>query len=68
MSQVDRKELIGQIIDIFEDFLSDRNVRLDNKHCEVGSNDAVIYGKNYDELRDKIQSLLDESIYEVGIV
>lgn len=60
MNQEDRKEFIGQIIDIFEDFLSDRNIRLDNKHCEVGSNDAIIYGKNYVRIKNDIESLLNE--------
>lgn len=60
MNQEDRKEIIGQIIDIFEDFLSDRNIRLDNKHCEVGSNDAIIYGKNYVRIKNDIESLLNE--------
>lgn len=55
----DRKEFVGQIIDVFEDFLSNRNVRLDNKLCEVGSDEAVIYGRNYVELNKQLGALVD---------
>ena len=54
----DKTEFIGQVISIFDDFLSDHNVRLDNRHYEVGSDDAVIYGKNYDELVARLACLL----------
>lgn len=53
-------EFVGQIIDVFEDFLSDRNIRLDRKHCEVGSSEPIIYGNNYDELEFMLNTLMNE--------
>ena len=56
----DSSEFLGQIIDVFDDFLSDRSIRLDKRHCEVGSDEPIIYGNNYDELEFMLSSLMDE--------
>ena len=54
----DVNEFLGQIIDVFDDFLSAHNVRLDKRHCEVGSDEPVIYGNNYDELEFMLQDMM----------
>ena len=43
-SDGDRKEFIGQIIDVFEDFLEQHNVVIKN----VEDTDAIIFGADYD--------------------
>ena len=51
-------EFIGQIIDIFEDFLSERNIQLNTDKNE--NTYAVIYGSNYDELNDKLKTMMNQ--------
>lgn len=58
-------ELVGQIIDIFEDFLTKRNLIPDNEErnkeiiSEQDPHDiALIYGPDYDELDKKLTELL----------
>lgn len=57
----DKEEFIGQIIDLFEDFLDEKNVKISNLEAvEDGEeNIAIIYGGDYDTLHDQIQSVLE---------
>lgn len=57
----DKEEFIGQIIDLFEDFLDEKNVKISNPEAvENGEeNAAIIYGSDYDTLHDQIQSVLE---------
>lgn len=62
----DRAEFIGQIIDMFEDFLTDRGVELDNmdkqdalENGEDADTLAVIYGEDYDELQDGLECIFE---------
>ena len=50
----DRAEFVGQIIDIFEDFLEERGVMITNSEREESAEDnsAIIYGSDYGELSD----------------
>lgn len=56
------QEFIGQIIDIFEDFLDDRKVILDNpERSEPGvdpESAANIYGTDYGDLQSALEELL----------
>lgn len=56
-----KEEFIGQIIDLFEDFLDEKNVKISNPEAiENGEeNIAIIYGGDYDTLHDQIQSVLE---------
>ena len=56
----DKEEFIGQIIDLFEDFLDEKNVKISNPEAvEDGEeNAAIIYGNDYDTLHDQIQDVL----------
>lgn len=54
----DRIEFIGQIIDVFEDFLEARKVTLPNPERNEDEFAAIIYGTDYGNLRDHIEETL----------
>lgn len=59
----DISEFVGQIIDIFEDFLTDRHIILDNPEREEDPDAdseeiAIIYGSDYSELQESLEALL----------
>ena len=59
LTQADKEEMCGQFIDLFEDFLEERNVCFgDPKEKDTSEKDAVITGDDYDELKQNIESLL----------
>lgn len=50
------------IIDIFESFLEEKEVNIDNPEKEGDEdNVAIIYGTDYGYLEDRIQEVLDKS-------
>ena len=63
INQNDKAELIGGIIDIFEDFLDKKGVTLesleesDEMELDGGTN-ANIYGTDYDSISYSLESLL----------
>ena len=60
LTNSDKMELLGCIVDIFEDFLESHNVNIDNDERE-GDNPAIIYGTHYDEIADKVEKVLINS-------
>ena len=63
INQNDKAELIGGIIDIFEDFLDKKGVTLESleESDEIeldGGTNANIYGTDYDSISDSLESLL----------
>lgn len=63
IGQNDKTELIGGIIDIFEDFLDKKGVTLEppKKSYEMeldGCTNANIYGNDYDSISDSLEALL----------
>lgn len=57
----DKPEFIGQVIDIFEDFLADRNIILPNEERDEEDDPearAIIYGSDYDYLYEKITNTM----------
>jgi hypothetical protein len=54
INEHDKNEFIGQIIDTFEDFLENHEVRLENSN-----DDAIITGSDYDSLKTEIGQLMD---------
>lgn len=59
----DVPELVGQVIDTFEDFLDKRGIIIPNKERDENENldpenSANIYGEDYDELDKEIRSTL----------
>ena len=65
IKEQDKAEFVGQIIDIFEDFLEEKGVMLDNTDRDEAINDgedpetlAIIYGTDYGDLQDQIEDTL----------
>lgn len=55
----DQNELIGQIIDIFEDFLEDHNIDIPNEERDGDIDDpAIIYGSDYGQLQEELSELM----------
>lgn len=55
----DVPEFVGQIIDIFEDFLEERNVNLQNDEREQSDADAaIIYGTDYGQLQEELEAVM----------
>lgn len=54
----EKAEFLGQIIDIFEDFLEERGVMLDNPEGEEDDDAAIIYGTDYGELQSQLEELM----------
>jgi len=59
----DVPELIGQFIDLFEDFLDEKSIVIPNEERDEdeeldAENSANIYGSDYDTLSDRIEEIL----------
>ena len=60
----DMAEFLGQIIDVFDDLLEERGVRIPTSDAEMEENDelegneARLYGSDYSELEENIGELL----------
>ena len=61
----DLPELVGQLIDIFEDFLSDKNIEIKNPEKEDAIADgedpeeiAILYGTDYGEIQSRVEDTL----------
>ena len=63
----EKKQLLGSIIDVIDDFLEERGVILDSSEQEKkesdpkgwSENSAVIYGSDYEELETSIDAVLE---------
>lgn len=64
MTNSDKLEFLGQIIDIFEDFLDEKGVKIDNPDRDrdaigdAACSDTNIYGCDYGYLSDRIESTM----------
>lgn len=59
IKEENQNELIGQIIDIFEDFLEDHNIDIPNEERDEDTDDAaIIYGSDYDQLQEELLELM----------
>lgn len=54
-----KNDFAAQTIEIFENFLDDRNIILNNDEKDEDENAANIYGSDYGELQTEIEGLLD---------
>lgn len=58
----DRDEFFGQIIDIFEDFLAEKEIEIENEEREdYGVEDdelAIIFGSDYDYIRYRLAEMM----------
>ena len=55
-----KAEFLGEIIDIFEDFLTEKCVVLPNSDDSDPDANAIIKGDDYYHLEEEIESLLNE--------
>ena len=53
-----RLEILSLFIEQFEEFLDDRNIDIPNEEKAQDPNASIIYGSDYGELSDRIESLL----------
>jgi len=60
ISQSDRCELFGQLIDAVEDWLDSKGITPDDipNDEREDENSAIIYGRDYDELANKFSNIL----------
>ena len=55
----DEPELVGEIVDIFENFLDEKGISIENDEKDGYDDDeAIIYGSDYDEIADGIRNVL----------
>lgn len=59
LTQADKAELFGQIIDIFEDFLHEKKVTFENDEREDTKDAAIIFGTDYDTIVQKLEGILE---------
>lgn len=59
LSQSDKAELFGQMIDVFEDFLDEKHVWFKNDEREGTEDAAIIFGTDYDVIVQKLEGILE---------
>lgn len=59
LSQSDKTELFGQMIDVFEDFLDEKHVWFKNSEREDTEDAAIIFGSDYDVIVQKLEGILE---------
>ena len=62
LSDDDAPEFIGQIVDVFEDFLDEKGITIENEEREGDDDEAIIYGTDYDEIADGIREIISRWI------
>ena len=55
-------EFVGQIVDVFEDFLDGKGITIENSEREGDDDEAIIYGSDYDEIADGIREIISRWI------
>lgn len=57
-----RNEFIGQIIDIFEDFLTEKAVHINNPERDENdeSDQAEIYGSDYNSIQSRLEDMMKQ--------
>ena len=58
MREQERAEFLGQIIDIFEDFLESKGIDLDNPEKAQSEGPAIIYGSDYGDLQESLEEMM----------
>ena len=59
IKEENQSEFLGQIIDIFEDFLEDHNIDIPNEERDGDDdNPAIIYGSDYDQIQNELLELM----------
>lgn len=58
MSKYIDPEFIGNIIDIFDDFLEEKGIQIPNPEKEESDSPAVFYGSDYGAVQNELESLI----------
>ena len=60
IKEADKAEFIGQILDLFEDFLTEKGVEIPNPEREEDAEEdaAILYGSDYGDLAEGIREIL----------
>lgn len=63
ITKEDRKEFIGQVIDVFEDFLDEKGIVIPNEERDTNPDlkpegSTNIYGNDYDSIKEKLEKTL----------
>ena len=58
LNNSERMELIGQLIDVFEDFLDGKGIVIPNSEKEQDPDAANIYGTDYGWIMDELEAAL----------
>ena len=58
LNNSERMELIGQLVDVFEDFLDARGIGILNPEKNEDPDAANIYGTDYSEIADGLEATL----------
>ena len=53
-----RAEFLGQIIDVFEDFLESKGIDIPNEDKDQSENPAILYGMDYGVLQSGIEGIM----------
>lgn len=60
ITQEEEAEFIGQVVDVFEDFLESKGISIENKERDDNEEiAAIIYGADYDAIADGISSIVE---------
>ena len=54
----DFPEFLGQVIDVFEDFLEEKGIDVSNEEKEESDDPAILYGSDYGFLESGIMDIL----------
>ena len=59
ITKEDKKEFIGQVIDVFEDFLDEKGIVIPNEERDTNPDlepegSTNIYGNDYDSIKEKL--------------
>lgn len=67
LNNSERMELIGQLVDIFEDFLDAKGIVVRNPEKNEDPDTANIYGTDYSEIADGLEAtLINWNLIEKG--
>lgn len=58
ITQNHKEEFLGEIIDVFEDFLEAKHISIENADKDDESNPAIISGKDYDVIHDELMFMM----------
>lgn len=58
IADAEMPEFVGQMIDIFEDFLDEKGVTIEHEECDEDIDTVNIYGSDYDKIADSIRATL----------